>query len=88
MSLVTINIKGDFDALEKKLDIIINQNIRIMGTIQDLNNKITELETAWTTENEEIKAKLDEGTAEIARLREVIANQGNTGRNRRSYLKT
>lgn len=68
----TVNL----DEVVSKLDHIIKHQHEIMGTIQDLTSKISELETAWTQENQEIVDKLTALQSEVASLKETIANSG------------
>lgn len=62
-----------------KLDLIIQNQTKIMANIQELtaqvdslSAQVTTLQTTLDTEQEQIKAAIDANTAEIARLTEVI----------------
>lgn len=70
--LPTININIHLHADSAKLDTIINQNKEIMATLQDLQNKINELQQAIDTEQQEVANALGELQTEVQRLTDII----------------
>jgi uncharacterized protein YlxW (UPF0749 family) len=71
MSLFTININitADISAINSKLD-------NIMATLQDLTDKVAELQSTVDTEQQEVANALAALQAEVQRLTDIIAAGG------------
>jgi hypothetical protein len=62
----------DVNQVEKKLDRIIKQNTELMATIQELNQKVADLQAAVDTEQQEVSNALAALQAEVQRLTDII----------------
>ena len=67
------------EKLDHKIDHLITLNTKTMASIQELNDKVTELQAAVDAEQQEIANALAALQAEVQRLTDIIAaGQGAT----------
>lgn len=74
MSLITINIQGNFDDLQKDIKKIISFNKHIMASIAQLTEKVDALQTALDAEQQEIQEAIAALNTTVQELRDQIAN--------------
>src|SRR5688500_9991950 len=81
MSLITFNVKGNFNDFERKLDrihshldYIIKQNLEIMATIAQHTEKVDALQASVDAEQQEIQDASNALNTTVQELRDQIAN--------------
>lgn len=73
---IHIHLNVKLDEVQESLNHIIKHQHEIMATIQELNDKVTELQAAVDTEQQEIANALAALQTEVQRLTDIIASGG------------
>jgi len=71
-----IHITADLDSVNKTLDHLLKHQHEIMATLAELTAKVTELQAAVDTEQQEIADALAALQAEVQRLTDIISAGG------------